>query len=154
MALRIIEFNHNNTITLWHDEKGHGGTVTLADVEILPSLLGLSNKALYRLVCPINGCVADTYIPIGGGSDPEASQRLEVLHRVIVQKETITAAKAAVQALVETRDGANRFLLSTERAIEQLRETYTNRRMRIEEESKRVRVKNLETAITPQEETP
>lgn len=116
--IKPLEFFPDGTMSLWHEERDHGGTLVLADLLHPVDMLGRVNDAFLRVPCPVSGCDSESLWPVSGGDE---GQRLAVLHRIATKGETLTKAKAEIKARAERLDGIGRFQLDDEKTLADLR---------------------------------
>lgn len=133
--IKPIEFFPDGTVSLYHEERDHGGALVLADLLHPVDMLGRINDAFLRVPCPVSGCDSESLWPVSGGDE---GQRLGVLHRVAKKGETLTKAKAEIKARAERLDGVGRFQLDDEKTLADLRKLkrIKEREMRDEDEEK------------------
>lgn len=107
MSVRIVIISDDDTVTVIHDDDGlnHEGVLNLADLaHPVDARTGDVNDDLIVIPCPVPGCGAVSTHPFAGGSDPDAVQRLAVVHRMKVRRETFAVARNAVRERVQRQD--------------------------------------------------
>lgn len=124
MSVKPTHFNGDGSFTVYHDEFGHTGTLTLNDVTFQP--VGQAYDPRYMIVpCPEPGCDSYSVHPVSGGSDPYVVQRLFALkirkigtiptaikNRLNIPDADVSTwvkAKRAVRFLTARMDGVERF---------------------------------------------
>lgn len=118
MSVRPMAFSPDGTVSIWHDEGGHGGSVNLADLAFGAAIGAPDDERCIVLPCP--GCGSVSSHPVGGGASPHAVQALHVLKQVQARGRTFAAAKVRVALLASQQDFPGRFKLTrvTRQAIE------------------------------------
>lgn len=116
--IKPLSFHDDGTMTVYHEERDHSGTVTIADLVHPVNMLGQVHDAFLRLPCPVGGCGSESLWPVSAGDE---GQRMAVLHRMAAKKETLAKAKAAIKNRAELLDGAGRFQLDDETTLTELR---------------------------------
>lgn len=112
MSVRPTIFHDNGRIDVWHDERGHGGTVRLADIHHPARLTGADDTRYLMVACPVTGCDSVSVHPVGGGADPERVQALHALKRAEQdRRRPFGAVLAEIAAEAEAMDGPGRFRL-------------------------------------------
>jgi hypothetical protein len=123
LAIRPVAFNPDGSIEVWHDERGHGGTVTEADIKFAKKPDGTDDERFIILECPVPGCNSASIHPVGGGVDPEQVQKMfarkfkktpgnaKAPHSEKPAQRTWDEAKGALKKIVEEMDGSGRFKL-------------------------------------------
>lgn len=88
MAIRPVMIHDDGTVTVWHDERGHGGTLALADLAFGRTPAGRTLTECIVTPCPACGktpvardgtggeWVSYSVHPVSGGCDAERVQRL------------------------------------------------------------------------------
>lgn len=113
MSVRPVRVAADGGVEVRHDEAGHGGVVAVADVRFGRDPGGGVDPDWLELPCPVPGCGAVSYHPVGGGAHPAPVQALflrTVLRRaaalgVPVGQRSFAAIKARVRARVLAADG-------------------------------------------------
>ena len=123
MAIRPIVFNSDGSIEVWHDERGHGGTIQEADIQFAKKPDATDDERLIILNCPVSGCGSQSIHPAGGGCDPERVQKMfarkfkkkphdpKPPHFEKPAERSWDEAKKALKKIVEEMDGLGRFKL-------------------------------------------
>ncbi len=118
MAVRPTAINPDGTIAVVHDEAGHTGTLTFAQVGFPRRPDGTPDYRLAALPCPGPNCGARSVYPITGGSDAALVQfmfakalRYTTDPRRPPAAKTWDEAKARVKALVVAQEGPDRWRL-------------------------------------------
>ena len=106
MAIHPVAFRPaQGEIDVWHDERGHGGTLQIANLAFGDND---TNESLVRVPCPVAGCGSESTHPVGGGSHPRAVQVLHLLKQMQAKGRTFAQAKALIKARAEAMDGPGR----------------------------------------------
>lgn len=116
MAVRPLSANQDGTVEVWHDEAGHGGTVTPDNINFGRNIDGTVTIDVIELPCPVPGCGAVSWHPVTGGCDPPNVQLLfasayKVSNRVGAQD--WDSAKDAVAARIAALAGISQYRLET-----------------------------------------
>lgn len=117
MSIRVVSFNADGGAQVWHDEMGHGGVVTGANVRFGRQEDGSADVDRIELSCP--ACGAVSFHPVSGGANPGPTQllfarivrRRAVALSIPVAGRTWPAILQRIKARVEAMDGENRFRL-------------------------------------------
>lgn len=114
MSIRPVSFSADGSISVWHDEAGHGGNIAFSDVRFGRSIDGTVNLRFIELSCPFPGCGSGSIHPIGGGAAPAMVQKLflrVLLRRLPAAQRNLPAVKAFMRTHIEATDGLGRFKL-------------------------------------------
>jgi hypothetical protein len=104
MAIRPIKFNDDGSIEIWHDEFGHGGTISEKDINHAKDEKGNEDERFLVLECPVLGCNSYSVHPVSGGVDPKNIQELFVRKHMTDKKMDRVAAIASLQKRSEKLD--------------------------------------------------
>lgn len=120
MTIRPISLDPvGATVTLWHDEVGHGGTTALAALAFAAGPDGAPNPRFLALPCPTCGSVSTH--PVAGGCAPRAVQLLFVhlyLAHQVGGATTWLQALAVHRQAVAAQDGLDRWQLTGAQATD------------------------------------
>lgn len=75
MAIRPVGIGAGG-VEVYHDERGHGGTVAWADVDFMRQRDGTTHQSFLTLPCPVPGCDSVSIHPVSGGADREGVREL------------------------------------------------------------------------------
>jgi hypothetical protein len=127
MSIRPVQFFPDGSIEVLHDELGHGGTISDAEIIWSQNMDGTPNHNFLVLTCPFASCGSVSTWPVGGGADAVMGQQMFVNK---IQREGCVClamqargalsaedAKAHVKELVIAMDGESRWVLDEAPAV-------------------------------------
>jgi len=76
MAVRPIAYHANGDVDVVEDGTGHAGVVSLRDQSFLVRQDGTLDQDWLGLTCPVAGCGAVSYHPVGGGCSRGLIQKM------------------------------------------------------------------------------
>jgi hypothetical protein len=92
-------------VEVWHDERGHGGTVPWAEVDYLKRPDGTGHQSYVVLPCPVAGCGSVSTHPVSGGADRDGVRELFAQHYRRRGGGTIEEARELVRQRAKELDG-------------------------------------------------
>jgi hypothetical protein len=112
MSIRPVKLSPDGTIDVWHDEAGHGHTLSIQDIGFSQSAQGSINEDFLVIPC---FCGSISVHPITGGSDPANIQALFVaLKRHKKPKTSWQEAIDDVKRRIVSLEGEERIRLTRE----------------------------------------
>ena len=112
--IRPISWTPGGSLTVWHDERGHGGDVPPASLVFARHPSGAVNLQCLRIPCPAPGCDSESLHPVTGDGSCRAMVQRVFGRRVMAQAagRTWLQARTMVRVLIGQQDGSQeRFLL-------------------------------------------
>jgi hypothetical protein len=112
--IRPVRFGAADAVEVWHDERGHGGTITSAHARFGARSDGAPDPAALYLACPVAGCGSVTlHHPVGDGLARREIQRLYLRYLrlsaaalgIPAGERGFAAIKARHRAMVLAADG-------------------------------------------------